>query len=60
MEWTTRVRYWPQQDIVKQVVAGGSELVPKVGLVNDQFRWSLSFSQSEYLLALQIGPKPRS
>ena len=53
------MRAWPGQDMVRRVVGGGCELVPKVGLVNDQFRWRLSFSRAEGFLASQMEPKPR-
>ena len=58
-EWRTRIRAWPDQDAVNTVVAGGCELVPKIGLNNDQFRWRLSFSRAEGFLASQVGPKQR-
>ena len=58
-EWLTRVRAWPGQDDVKTVVMGGCELVPKVGLSDDQFRWRLSFSRAEGFLASKVQPKQR-
>ena len=53
--WSDRKRNWPSKDIVKDITATGSYLVPKFfNLESQEFEWRVSFSYGEHKLMLSI------
>ena len=53
--WPVRKRNWPSKDIVKNITAAGTYLVPKFfNLENQEFEWRMSFSYGEHKLMLSI------
>ena len=53
--WPVRKRNWPSRNIVKDITAAGTYLVPKFFNVESQeFEWRISFSYGENKLMLSI------